>query len=114
MSARAAPVPHRFTRKEYYRMGEAGLFASERVELLGGEILTMPPQNPPHAGVLGLLPAILIRLLGAAFSVRVQLPVVLDDWSEPEPDIAIGRLDPDHYMRNDGIFMLWHCGILDC
>ena len=32
----AVPTPHRFTREEYYRMGEAGLFAEERVELLGG------------------------------------------------------------------------------
>src|SRR5262245_22966351 len=101
MSARAAtvPVPHRFTREEYYRMGEAGLFADERVELLDGEIITMPPQNPPHAGVTSRIAQALIRLLGTLFSVRIQLPIVLDDWSEPEPDIAVCQLDPDDYER---------------
>jgi Uma2 family endonuclease len=99
MSLAAVPTPHRFTRAEYYRMGEAGLFTDERVELLDGEIITMPPQNPPHAGYTNRLLSLLIRLLGTMFSVRVQTPIVLDDWSEPEPDIAICRFDPDDYRR---------------
>ena len=93
----AVPTPHRFTRDEYYRMGEAGLFAEERVELLDGEIITMPPQNPPHAGTTSGLATVVIRLLGTNFTVRIQAPIVLNDWSEPEPDIAICRLDPNHY-----------------
>ena len=94
-----APIPYRFTRAEYYRMGEAGLFADTRVELLDGEIITMAPQNPPHAGTTNRLASVVIRLLGAIFSIRVQAPIVLNDWSEPEPDIAICRLDPDDYRR---------------
>jgi Uma2 family endonuclease len=80
-------------------MGEAGLFIDERVELLDGEIITMAPQNPPHAGTTNRIASVLIRLLGTVFSVRVQAPVVLNDWSEPEPDIAICRLDPDDYRH---------------
>jgi Uma2 family endonuclease len=95
----AVPTPHRFTREEYYRMGEAGLFAEERVELLGGEIITMPPQNPSHAGTTSGLATVIIRLLGANFTVRIQAPIVLNDWSEPEPDIAVCRLDPDSYRH---------------
>ena len=95
----AVPTPHRFTREEYYRMGEAGLFAEERVELLDGEIITMPPQNPPHAGTTSGLATVVIRLLGANFTVRIQAPIVLNDWSEPEPDIAVCRLDPDNYRH---------------
>jgi len=95
----AVPTPHRFTREEYYRMGEAGLFAEERVELLGGEIITMPPQNPSHAGTTSGLGTVVIRLLGANFTVRIQAPIVLNDWSEPEPDIAVCRLDPDSYRH---------------
>src|SRR5258706_13152922 len=100
MTARAAavPTPYRFTRDEYYRTGDAGLFVDKRVELLDGEIITMPPQNPPHAGTTSHLAAVLIRGLGVLFSVRVQVPIILDDWSEPEPDIAICQLDPDGYM----------------
>ena len=100
MTARAAvaPTPYRFTRDEYYRMGDAGLFINKRVELLDGEIITMPPQNPPHAGVLTLVPSVLMRVLGASVAIRIQLPIVLDDWSEPEPDIAVCQPDPDSYM----------------
>lgn len=97
--AALAPVPYRFTRAEYYRMGEASLFADKRVELLDGEIITLAPQNPPHAGTTSRLASILLRMLGTTVSLRVQVPIVLNDWSEPEPDIAICRLDPDDYRQ---------------
>jgi Uma2 family endonuclease len=112
MSAHAStvPIPYRFTRDEYYRMGDAGLFIDKRVELLDGEIITMPPQNPPHAGGLTRIPSVLMRLLGTAVAIRVQLPIVLDDWSEPEPDIAVCQPDPDDYMfahpRADQVLLL--------
>jgi Uma2 family endonuclease len=101
MPARAAPipVPHRFTREEYHRMGDAGLFIDERVELLDGEILIMSPHNPPHAGITSRSAYTLMRLLGSTVSVRIQLPIVLNDWSEPEPDVAICDPDPDDYER---------------
>ena len=98
-TAMTVPTLHRFTRDEYYRMGEAGLFSNERVELLEGEIITMSPQNSPHAGITSRLAATLIRLLSAHFSVRAQCPIILNDWSEPEPDIAVCQLDPDDYVR---------------
>lgn len=92
----AVPTPHRFTRDEYYRMGEAGLFIEERVELLDGEILTMPPQNPLHSGTTSDLSLCLQQKLGSSVVIRVQMPIVLNDWSEPEPDIAVCRL-PNKY-----------------
>lgn len=97
--AATAPVPYRFTREEYYRMGEAGLFADKRVELLDGEIITMAPQNSPHAAITNRIAYVLMRLLGTAVSIRIQTPIVLDDWSEPEPDIAVCQPDPDDYER---------------
>lgn len=95
----SAPTPYRFTREEYYRMWESGFFSNKRVELLDGEIITMPPQNPPHAGITNRLIRVLYRLLGSSFSIRGQAPVILNDWSEPEPDVAICRLDPDDYRH---------------
>ncbi|MBI3246898.1 MAG: Uma2 family endonuclease [Deltaproteobacteria bacterium] len=110
MVAVVAPTLYRFTRDEYYRMGEAGLFIDKRVELLDGEIITMPPQNPPHAGTTNHIGGIFIHLLGSAFTVRMQTPIVLDDWSEPEPDIAVCQPDPDDYMfahpRADQVLLL--------
>jgi Uma2 family endonuclease len=93
----AAPSVHRFTRDEYYRMAEAGLFRDERVELLDGEIITMSPQNTPHASTVYRLAHRLEQLIGNMTCIRCQLPVVLNDWSEPEPDIAVCAPDPDDY-----------------
>ncbi len=99
LSSIAAPVVHRFTREEYHRMGEAGLFFDERVELLKGEIITMAPQNPPHASVVTRMTETFIRLLGNQVTIRAQLPIILDDLSEPEPDMVLCRPDPDDYER---------------
>ena len=97
--AHVAPSPHRFTREEYHRMGEAGLFADERVELLDGTIVTMCPQNSPHAGTVDQLHRLLIRVVDDTIRVRAQLPIILNDWSEPEPDIAVCAPDLYHYAR---------------
>jgi Uma2 family endonuclease len=80
-------------------MGRAGLFREERVELLDGEIITMSPQNSPHAATVHRLWSLLSRLFGSAAYVRAQAPVILDDWSEPEPDIAVCQPDPYDYAR---------------
>ncbi|HEV8715580.1 MAG TPA: Uma2 family endonuclease [Candidatus Binatia bacterium] len=105
-----APAVHRFTRDEYYRMAEAGLFRDERVELLDGEIITMSPQLTPHASTVNLLMSELITRLGAVALVRGQSPIVLNDWSEPEPDIAVCHPDPGRYLqahpRADQVFLV--------
>ena len=95
----AAPAVHRFTRDEYYRMAEAGLFRDERVELLEGEIITMSPQNTPHASTVYRLDSRFQQQIGNTTCIRCQLPIVLNDWSEPEPDIAVCVPDPDDYSR---------------
>jgi Uma2 family endonuclease len=95
----SAPTPYRFTRAEYYRIWESGCFSNKRVELLDGEIITMPPQNPPHAGTTSHLTSLLFRLLSSSVTIRAQLPIVLNDYSEPEPDVAICRLDLDNYRH---------------
>ena len=80
-------------------MGEAGLVANERVELLDGTIVTMSPQGCPHAGTVDQLGELLRRAIDGRFRVRMQLPVVLNDWSEPEPDLAVCVLEPHRYTR---------------
>jgi Uma2 family endonuclease len=95
----AVPIVRRFTRDEYYRMAEAGLFCEERVELLDGEIITMSPKLTPHAFTVNQLMYALITTLGATAVVRVQDPIVLNNWSEPEPDIAVCVPVPDRYKQ---------------
>jgi Uma2 family endonuclease len=68
----------------------AGIFApDERVELVNGVILSMAPQGSLHATAIRLVEDALRRVFAAGFDVRVQLPLVLDPDSEPEPDVAV-------------------------
>jgi hypothetical protein len=76
-------------RDEYDRMVELGLFEDERVELLAGVLVEMSPQGTPHAEVMTRLTRWLIQGLGDRAAVRPQLPFALDDYSEPEPDLAV-------------------------
>lgn len=92
-----APSPRKFTRDEYYRMGDAGLFQDERVELLDGVIVKMSPQQCLHASVLTRINELLHRQLAQTFTLRFQLPIVLNDFSEPEPDVAVCVRRPDGY-----------------
>jgi Uma2 family endonuclease len=92
-----APELRRFTRDEFYRMHDAGLFRDERVELLDGEIIATGSQNSPHASTIARITNLLIPLIGRKLSVRVQLPVHLERWSEPLPDFAVCVHDPDDY-----------------
>src|SRR5690242_20819821 len=79
------------SRREYDRMVELGMFEDEKLELLRGTLVTMSPQKWPHAVVVEWLTEKLIRGLDPAYSVRPQLPFAADEWSEPEPDIAVIR-----------------------
>lgn len=90
-SANAILVEHSraIRRVEYERMQELGLFQDERVELLYGFIVRMPPKGPPHDSAVQRLTKLLVpRLVGRA-DVRVQSAFAASDGSEPEPDIAV-------------------------
>jgi Uma2 family endonuclease len=80
-------------------MAQAGLFRDKRVELLDGEIITMSPKLTPHAFAVNQLMYQLVTKLGSTAIVRVQDPIVLNNWSEPGPDIAVCVSIPDKYKR---------------
>lgn len=95
--------PRKFTVEEYARMGEAGVFApDERVELIEGEIIPVPPQNPPHASRISRLTTLFVRHFGDTHEIRVQLPLTLNPYSEPEPDFALVALDRPAARHPDG------------
>jgi Uma2 family endonuclease len=97
-SPRAVVARRRFTTAEYHAMAEAGVLAEdERVELMRGEIVRMSPIGSQHAGCVRELNRQLSRGLGDRALIAVQDPIVLDDASEPEPDIAVLRFREDNY-----------------
>lgn len=87
------PVPrHRLTRRDYYRLGEAGILGEgDRVELLDGQLVDLSPITPRHAIVTNNLNELLVTGFAGRAQVRCQNPVVLDDGSEPQPDFALVR-----------------------
>jgi Uma2 family endonuclease len=75
---------------DFHRMEDAGIFdPDERVELLDGELIAVPPMKPPHGGPMTSLNMLFVRRLGDRVDVRVGLPIILDTYSEPLPDFAL-------------------------
>jgi Uma2 family endonuclease len=78
--------------EEYHRIIEAGILGEdERVQLIDGMLVTMPPQGRAHAFVVQELTRVFARHLGDEFRVLCQLPLALAGDSEPEPDLAVVR-----------------------
>jgi Uma2 family endonuclease len=84
------PRTRRWTRVEYDRLIEMGMFqAGERLELLAGNLVVREPQGDPHTLAVELVNEALRTAFGREWRVRVQLPIALDQESEPEPDISV-------------------------
>lgn len=97
MSA-ARPTRRRWTLDEFDRMAELGLFVGQRVELIGGEIIEMPPQRNQHAIATGLVQDALAAAFGPGVWVRIQMPLHLHRLSAPEPDVAVVAGRPRDYL----------------
>lgn len=92
--------PYRWTRQEYEKMVEIGLFPAEaRLELIEGEILSMASQTSYHAAAVSKVYDALRAAFGEKHYIRVQMPLALNEVSEPEPDIAVVPGSADDYWR---------------
>jgi Uma2 family endonuclease len=80
----------RWSRAEYDLMIARGIFRpDERLELVGGELVVREPQGTPHTTGIRMAEEALRLAFGTGWEVRVQMPVALDDESEPEPDVTV-------------------------
>jgi Uma2 family endonuclease len=87
------PALRALTRDEYHRLGDLDFFRGERVELVHGTVMRMPPIGPMHASIVGRLNELLLPRLHGRATLRVQQPFVAWDESEPEPDLAVVPLE---------------------
>ncbi|MCC5663011.1 Uma2 family endonuclease [Nostoc sp. CHAB 5784] len=93
---------------EYHRMLETGIITEdERVELINGQVIPMSAKNPPHAATTLCASDYFKRWrsppqasLAEVALVRVQDPIQLSQYSEPEPDIAVVRIDARKYINH--------------
>jgi Uma2 family endonuclease len=89
---------HRLSVGDYYRMAEAGILAPDaRVELIEGEVLDMAPIGTRRNGCVNFLSNTLVAALHERAIVQTQGPIRLDEYSEPQPDLALLRPRPDFY-----------------
>jgi Uma2 family endonuclease len=89
-----------FTVHDYARMRESGILTEDdRVELLDGEIYIMSPIGPLHVGIVNKLNKLLTQQVGDTGIISIQNPIQLNDYSEPQPDIAILSPRDDYYIN---------------
>jgi Uma2 family endonuclease len=90
----------RWSRLEYDRLIEECVFQpGERLELLAGQLVVREPQGTPHATGIRLVTRALREVFADdTWIVDMQLPVALDEESEPEPDVTVTAGDPRDYL----------------
>lgn len=97
---RAGASLRKFTAAEYHRMGEAGIFGpDERIELIEGRVVAMPPIGDRHMSAVMALTQELTLALQRRAIVSVQNAIKLPDETEPEPDVAVLAPQPGRYAK---------------
>ena len=86
-------VPLRFTVDEYYKLIDLGMLHDyEKAEIIDGELIRKMPIGDRHATVVDRLAKILIKNVSDEILVRIQNPVRLAEYHEPEPDFVLADL----------------------
>src|SRR5262245_17672897 len=88
----------RWRRVEYERLVDLGMFTGERLELLAGLLIVGEPQGSHHAAIVAHVGQVLALAFGSGWHPRLQMPLALDDDSEPEPDVAVVAGVPRDYL----------------
>jgi Uma2 family endonuclease len=91
MSDMALEIPIRpITVDEYHRMVRARIIRDdERIELLGGMLVEMPPLGQSHIAAHTRIVQYLIERFGYRLLVSGQASIPLTPTDEPEPDISL-------------------------
>lgn len=88
-----------FTASEYQRLADIGVLGEdERIELIEGRIVQTAPKNVGHAIATKRAIRCFTRLLEDRVIIDVQDPILLNDYSEPEPDIVLLAPPDDRYL----------------
>lgn len=95
--ADAEPTPRRWTREEFDRLADFGLFRCQRAELIEGEIMVFSPQGPSHSYGTDRAFTAIGRSGWQGVWVRMQLPMDFGAFSEPEPDVSVVSGSPEDF-----------------
>jgi Uma2 family endonuclease len=89
MTLIAEPRRKKWSKGEYHSLLEWAGVDHLRYELIGGEIIQMPPQTNVHSYGLSLADYALRGVFKKGFVIKVQSPLDLSASSEPEPDLMV-------------------------
>jgi len=90
----------RFTTERYFELGECGILSpDDRVELLDGLIVAMPPPTPLHDSSVHRVLHALQCALGIDVAVRVHATFLVGTDSAPQPDLALVPGSHDDYAK---------------
>jgi len=111
MVTNTAIAVRRLSVQDYHRMAESGILQpDERIELLEGQIIQMAAKGTAHSAAVSRIESVLRARLAGEVLLRFQDPVRLNDYSEPEPDVAVVRPDPlyyeDHHPNPSEVYLL--------
>jgi Uma2 family endonuclease len=101
-----------FTYRELLELDRTGMFNGQRIELLEGEVIVMPPPNPPHAITTGEVRDTLGDVFGKQVKVWMQNPLRLsldmEDKNLPVPDVMVlhPRVYRDHPVPDDVLLLI--------
>ncbi|MDZ8106491.1 MAG: Uma2 family endonuclease [Nostoc sp. DedQUE12a] len=89
----------KFTVDQYHKMVESGILTEDdRVQLIRGEIIEMSPIGTKHAACVKCLNKLFSNKLRDRVLIGIQDPVVLDNNSEPQPDVTLLKPRDDLYI----------------
>jgi Uma2 family endonuclease len=107
----ASIAVRRLSVQDYHQMAESGILQpDERIELLEGQIIQMAAKGTAHSAAVTRIERLLRNRLGERVLLRFQDPVRLNDYSEPEPDVAVVQPNTlfyeDHHPIPSEVFLL--------
>lgn len=84
-----APAAKVWTVDQFHYLGDLGLFEGRGAKLIDGTIVEEGPMNPPHRIALELTTEAVRAAFGVGWRMCVQLPLVLGQSTDPQPDLAV-------------------------
>ncbi len=92
---------HRLSVADFLRMGETGILRDDdRIELIEGELIDMAPIGSDHVSAVGVLDKLLNSAARDDAFVLCQSPVILNDNSQPQPDLLLLKHRDDYYRSS--------------
>ena len=94
-------VPKRFRVEDFYRMMEAGILPEESGwEIIDGAVMEKVKITPRNAATVRRLSKTFHHSFREKVLVSARNPIHIDEFNEPEPDIALLKRRDDYYSQN--------------